>query len=150
MVTPKEYDALVKESVPKSSVTVNCAKAFVFGGAFCVLGQGIFALLSMWLPEDEARTLTSVSMIALGALLTALGVYDKIARHAGAGTLVPITGFANAMASSAIEFKSEGLITGTGAKLFAIAGPVIGYGIAGSVLYGAILWALHLMGITLF
>lgn len=150
MVTPKEYNALVRENAPKSSVVVNCAKAFLFGGAICTLGQGIFALLALWLPENDARALTSVSLIALGVLLTALGVYDKIARHAGAGTLVPITGFANAMASSAIEFKSEGLITGTGAKLFAIAGPVIVYGIAGSVLYGAVLWGLHLLGITLF
>ena len=95
-------------------------------------------------------TVTSVTLVFAGVLLTALGVYDKIARKAGAGTLVPITGFANAMSSPAIEFKSEGFITGVGAKMFAIAGPVIVYGVSASVIYGIILWTLHLLGITLF
>ena len=150
MVTPKEYSRIVQRSSPKSNTAVNCAKAFFIGGAICTVGQGLFELYRLCLPDEAARTLTSVSMIFLGALLTALGVYDKIARHAGAGTLVPITGFANAMAAPAIEFKSEGFITGVGAKLFAIAGPVIVYGIAASVLYGAVLWLLHLFGVTLF
>ena len=99
---------------------------------------------------DNAKTLVSVSLIFLGVLVTALGFYDKIAKHAGAGTLVPITGFANAMSSPAIEFKTEGFITGLGAKMFIIAGPVIVYGVSASIIYGIALWALHLFGITLF
>lgn len=150
MVTPKEYDKIVSKNTPKSNLVVNCAKAFFFGGAICTAGQGLYALYSLWLPGDTARTLTSVTLIFLGVLLTAIGVYDKIARHAGAGTLVPITGFANAISASAIEFKSEGLVTGIGTKLFVIAGPVIVYGIGASVLYGAVLWGLHLTGVTLF
>ena len=99
---------------------------------------------------DNAKTLVSVSLIFLGVLVTALGFYDKIAKHAGAGTLVPITGFANAMSSPAIEFKTEGFITGLGAKMFIIAGPVIVYGVSASIIYGIVLWVLHLFGITLF
>ena len=137
--------------MPRSNTVVNCAKAFVSGGVICTAGQLIFELFLMWdFKEDDARTLTSVSMIAIGVLLTALGIYDKLARHAGAGTLIPVTGFANAMASPAIEFKSEGFITGVGKNLFAIAGPVIVYGTAASVLYGAVLWILHMFNITLF
>lgn len=151
MVSPKEYDKIVKKNMPRSNTVVNCAKAFVSGGVICTAGQLIFELFLMWdFKEDDARTLTSVSMIAIGVLLTALGIYDKLARHAGAGTLIPVTGFANAMASPAIEFKSEGFITGVGKNLFAIAGPVIVYGTAASVLYGAVLWILHMFNITLF
>ena len=151
MVTKKEYDIIVKRNSPKSKTYVNCIKAFAVGGGICALGQGLLELFRLWgVAEDDAKTLVSVSLIFLGVLLTALGVYDKLAKHAGAGTLVPITGFANAVSSPAIEFKTEGFVTGLGAKMFIIAGPVIVYGIAGSVLYGAILWALHLMGITLF
>lgn len=150
-VTPKEYNKIVKDISPQSNTVVNCAKAFVFGGAICTAGQGIFELFTAFnFDGDTAKTLTSVTMIALGVLLTALGLYDKIARQAGAGTLVPITGFANAMSSPAIEFKSEGFIVGVGTKLFAIAGPVIVYGVGASVLYGIILWVLHMFSITLF
>lgn len=151
MVSPKEYDKIVKKNMPRSNTVVNCAKAFVSGGVICTAGQLIFELFLMWdFKEDDARTLTSVSMIAIGVLLTALGIYDKLARQAGAGTLIPVTGFANAMASPAIEFKSEGFITGVGKNLFAIAGPVIVYGTAASVLYGAVLWILHMFNITLY
>ena len=126
-------------------------RAFLIGGGTCAAGQFIYELLILWgLDEITARTVTSVTLVFAGVLLTALGVYDKIARKAGAGTLVPITGFANAMSSPAIEFKSEGFITGVGAKMFAIAGPVIVYGVSASVIYGIILWTLHLLGITLF
>ena len=100
--------------------------------------------------EKTSKTLVSVTLVFLGILLTAIGIYDKIAKHAGAGTLVPITGFANAVSSPAIEFKSEGYVTGLGAKLFIIAGPVIVYGVSASVIYGAVLWVLHMFGITLF
>ena len=148
---PQQYTEIVRRNSPKSKTALNCLRAFATGGGICAVGQGILELYLLWGAEETAaRTLTSVTMIFIGALLTALGIYDKLARKAGAGTLVPITGFANAMASPAIEFKTEGLITGAGTKLFVIAGPVLVYGVSASVLYGAVLWALHLMGITLF
>ncbi len=141
MVSPKEYDKIVKKNSPKSKLFTNCIKAFLIGGAICTLGQGLFSLyMSLGLDEKMSKTLVSVSLIFLGILLTAIGVYDKIAKHGGAGTLVPITGFANAVASPAIEFKSEGYIAGLGAKLFIIAGPVIVYGVSASIIYGVIYW----------
>lgn len=150
-MTSQEYAKIVQRNTPKSNTAVNCAKAFLSGGAVCGIGQTVFELLTQngW-DEAMAKSIVSVSLIILGVALTAAGVYDKIARFAGAGTLVPITGFANAMSSAAIEFQSEGFVTGVGAKLFSIAGPVLVYGITASVLYGAVLWGLHLMGITLF
>lgn len=151
MVTKKEYDIIVKRNSPKSKTYVNCIKAFAVGGGICALGQGLLELFRLWgVAEDDAKTLVSVSLIFLGVLLTALGVYDKLAKHAGAGTLVPITGFANAVSSPAIEFKTEGFVTGLGAKMFIIAGPVIVYGVSSAIVYGAILWILHMFGITLF
>ena len=151
MVTKKEYDMIVKKNSPKSKTYVNSIKAFVIGGGICALGQGMLELFRLWgIEEKDAKTLVSVSLIFLGVLLTALGVYDKIAKHAGAGTLVPITGFANAVSSPAIEFKTEGFVTGLGAKMFIIAGPVIVYGVSAAVIYGAALWVLHMFGITLF
>ena len=129
----------------------NCVKAFLIGGAICTIGQVLYNLYTLLkLDEQQAKTLVSVTLIFIGILLTALGVYDKIARHAGAGTLVPITGFANSVSSPAIEFKSEGYVTGLGAKMFIIAGPVIVYGVSASVIYGVVLWILHMFGITLF
>lgn len=151
MVTKKEYDMIVKKNSPKSKTYVNSIKAFVIGGGICALGQGMLELFRLWgIEEKDAKTLVSVSLIFFGILLTALGVYDKIAKHAGAGTLVPITGFANAVSSPAIEFKTEGFVTGLGAKMFVIAGPVIVYGVSAAVIYGAVLWVLHMFGITLF
>lgn len=151
MVTRKQYAEIVKAHTPASRTRVNCLVAFLTGGGICALGQGILTLYRAWgIADEDARTLTSVTLIFLGVLLTATGVYDKLARHAGAGTLVPITGFANAMSSPAIEFKSEGLVTGLGAKLFVIAGPVLVYGTSAAVIYGIVLWILHLFGITLF
>ena len=151
MVTKQEYSAIVKRNSPKSKILVNCARAFLIGGGICAAGQVILELfLSLGAEDEDARLLTSVTLIFLGVVLTALGVYDKLARRAGAGTLVPITGFANALSSAAIEYKSEGLVTGLGTKMFIIAGPVIVYGTAAATLYGAILWTLHLFGVTLF
>lgn len=141
MVSPKEYDKIVKKNSPKSKLFTNCIKAFLIGGAICTLGQILFNLyMRLGLDEKMSKTLVSVSLIFLGILLTAVGVYDKIAKHGGAGTLVPITGFANAVSSPAIEFKSEGYISGLGAKLFIIAGPVIVYGVSASIIYGVIYW----------
>ena len=146
MVTKKEYDKIVKTKSPDSKCFVNNLKAFFIGGTICTIGQGLVNLY-IWLgfSEKDSKTMCSVTLIFLGILLTAIGVYDKIAKHAGAGTLVPITGFANAVSSPAIEFKAEGFITGLGAKLFIIAGPVIVYGVSASIIYGAIYW-----GTTLF
>ena len=141
----KEYSKVVKKNSPNSKCTINCLKAFLIGGAICALGQGLTDLyMTLGLSKDDASTLCSVSLVFVGVLLTALHIYDNIAKHAGAGTLVPITGFANSMASPAIEFKSEGFITGLGAKMFVIAGPVIVYGVISAVIYGAILFVIKL------
>ena len=146
MMSKEEYSRLVKEKSPKSPTLKNCAFAFVVGGLICSLGEVLtLVYTSLSLPEEEAKTLTSVSLIFLGVLLTALGVFDNIAKHAGAGTLLPITGFANAVSSPAIEFKSEGFILGVGAKMFTIAGPVIVYGVSASVIYGIIYWITTIM-----
>ena len=146
MVTKQEYQQIVQTASPKSKSFINGLKAFLIGGAICALGQGLIDLyMYLGVAEKDAKTLGSVSLIFWGVLLTAVHLYDNIAKHAGAGTLVPITGFANSIASPAIEFKSEGLITGLGAKMFIIAGPVITYGIAASVIYGGIYWILQLI-----
>lgn len=151
MISPKEYNKIVTKNSPKSKLFVNCIKAFLIGGAICTIGQGFTDLYAMLgASEKDSKTLCSVTLIFIGILLTAIGVYDKIAKHGGAGTLVPITGFANAVSSPAIEFKSEGFIAGLGAKLFIIAGPVIVYGVSASIIYGFILWILSLFGIKLF
>lgn len=144
----QEYSKIVKRNSPNSNCGKNCLAAFLIGGAICTLGQGITeGLTRLGINKDDAGTLCSVSLIFLGVLLTSLHVYDKIAKHAGAGTLVPITGFANAMSSPAIEFRSEGFITGLGAKLFVIAGPVIVYGVTSATLYGAVIYVMSLFGL---
>ncbi|WP_316631650.1 stage V sporulation protein AC [uncultured Ruminococcus sp.] len=140
-MTKKKYSELVKQRSRNSNLWLDCLKAFLIGGAICTIGQGILELfLVLELSEKDAKTLTSVSLIFIGVLLTALHQYEKLAKHGGAGTLVPITGFANAMSSPAIEFKAEGLITGLAAKMFIIAGPVLVYGTAAAVIYGLIYW----------
>lgn len=137
----REYQKLADRLAPKSKTPVNCIKAFAVGGGICVLGQALKNLyLSLGLGEDPAALLCSVTLISLSALLTGLGLYDDLAKHGGAGTLVPITGFANAVAAPAVEFKTEGWVTGLGVKLFTIAGPVIVYGTLASVFYGVIYW----------
>ncbi len=136
----KEYQAHVAQSAPKSTLRLNIFRAFVIGGLICVLGELLVEWYkSMSLTHDAASALTSVTLIGLSALMTGLGLYDKLAKYAGAGTLVPITGFANAIASSALEFKSEGFVLGMCAKMFALAGPVLVMGTTASVLYGLIL-----------
>jgi stage V sporulation protein AC len=139
-LTAQNYAAMVKKASPPSPVLKDCLWAFFVGGAICLLGeilQTIYAALGMTL--GDAATLASVTLVGLSGLTTALGWYQKLAAKAGAGTLVPITGFANAVVSPAIEFKSEGFITGVGAKMFIIAGPVIVYGMIASVAWGVIL-----------
>lgn len=140
-MTEKQYDELVKELAPKSPVAKDCFNAFWTGGLICVLGQ-LFVnwYTSLGLEKQVAATAGSMTLVCLSALLTGLGVFDDIAKVAGAGTLVPITGFANSVAAPAVEFRTEGMVLGTAAKMFNIAGPVIVYGLSASVVYGFIYW----------
>lgn len=132
---------MTDKASPPSSVLKDCICAFLVGGAICLLGQVLTNLfVSAGIEAETAKTVSTISLVFLSALSTACRFYDNIARHAGAGTLVPITGFANAIVSPAMEFKSEGLVIGTGVKMFNIAGPVIIYGTTASVIYGIILW----------
>ena len=140
-MTPREYDKLVKSMAPQSPLWKDCLNAFWIGGLICAIGQLIFnGYAALGLNETDTGTATSMTLVALSALLTGFSLYDNIAKYAGAGTLVPITGFANAIAAPAIEFKTEGFILGVGAKMFTIAGPVIVYGVSASVVYGIIYW----------
>lgn len=140
-MTEKQYGALVARMAPKSPMWRDCLNAFWIGGLICVVGQIFTNCYGAWgLEKQDAGTAASMTLVALSALLTGLSVYDDIAKHAGAGTLVPITGFANAIAAPAVEFKTEGFVLGVGAKMFTIAGPVIVYGLTASVVYGFIFW----------
>ena len=139
-MTNEEYKQFAERHAPRSPVGKNLLWAFLTGGLICCLGQFLLRLYgSFGLEEESAATASSISLVFLGALLTGLGLYDTIARRAGAGTLVPITGFANSVVAPALEFKTEGLITGTAVKMFSIAGPVIVFGISASVVYGLVL-----------
>ena len=139
-MTPKEYNRYVARLAKKSPLGKDLLNSFLIGGLICVIGQLILnGYTALELSEQDAAAATSVSLVFLSAVLTALSVYDDLAKIAGAGTLVPITGFANAVVSPAIEFKAEGFVTGMAAKMFIIAGPVIVYGTVASVLYGVIL-----------
>ena len=141
MLSDREYHALADRLAPKSPIGKDCLNAFWIGGLICVIGQLLTnGYLALGLEKPDAQTLTSVTLVFLSALLTGLSVYDDIAKHAGAGTLVPITGFANSVAAPAIEFKTEGFVTGLAVKMFTIAGPVIVYGTVASVIYGVIYW----------
>lgn len=135
-----------KKASPKSPVLKNCLWAFFVGGFICMLGQVVADLCqNAGLEQTDARMVASISLIFISMVLTGFQVYDNIAKHAGAGTLVPITGFANSIVSPAIEFKSEGYVTGLGAKMFTIAGPVLVYGIVTSIVYGLIYYVVSLM-----
>ena len=140
-VKKQEYQKLVSEKAPPSPILKDCLWAFFVGGFICALGQFLLEGYKMSeLDLESAKTLVSVTLIFIAAVLTAIGVFDKIAKRAGAGTLVPITGFANAVVSPAIEYRAEGFVLGVGAKMFTIAGPVIVYGVVASVIYGVIYW----------
>ena len=142
-MTPQEYSAYLKRIAPPSPIVKDTTLAFLTGGAICALGQLIQnGFLALGLEKSDAGTAVSISLIFLSALLTGLNRYNSIARFAGAGTLVPITGFANSVVSPAIDFKSEGLITGMAAKMFVVAGPVIVFGTLASVVYGVVLMLL--------
>lgn len=145
-MTEKEYEKMVQAMAPKSPMWKDCINAFWIGGLICTLGQLLMnGYLALEMEKMDASSATSMTLVALAALLTGLSVYDDIAKHAGAGTLVPITGFSNAVAAPAIEFKTEGFILGVGAKIFTIAGPVILYGVAASAVYGVIYWVTTLL-----
>ena len=139
-MTNEEYKRYTERHAPRSPAGKNMLWAFLCGGLICCLGQFLVNLYtSLGLDEESAAAAGSISLVFLGALLTGLGIYDTVARRAGAGTLVPITGFANSVVAPALEFKTEGFITGTAVKMFSIAGPVIVFGISASVIYGLIL-----------
>ncbi len=145
-MSQKEYAAYIKEMSPNSPLWKDVIFAFFIGGLICVVGQAVMnGFSAMGLDKTDAGTATCITMIFLSALFTGLSLYDDLAKIAGAGTLVPITGFANAVVSPAVEFKSEGFILGVGAKMFAIAGPVIVYGIVSSVVYGIIYWICQML-----
>lgn len=139
-IEKKQYKKYAAAHAPRSPIIKNCLCAFLFGGAICVLGQGLADLYSdlFELVESDAATLSSITLIFLSVSLTAIGVFDKIAKRAGAGTLVPITGFANAVASPAIDSRAEGYILGVGAKIFTVAGPVLLYGTFSGAIYGVL------------
>ncbi|WP_010234969.1 MULTISPECIES: stage V sporulation protein AC [Clostridium] len=135
----EKFHRVTKESSPKSKIYKNCICAFLVGGVICDIGQFFYNfLISMGIPTDDTLIWVTIIMIFIGSLLTGIGIYDKLASFAGAGTVVPITGFANSIVSPAIEFKKEGYILGVGAKMFTIAGPVLVYGITSSVIVGII------------
>ena len=139
-MTNEEYQRYAEKRAPRSQTRGDLVRAFLYGGAICCLGQFFLELYgSFGLDAETAGTACSITMIFFGAALTAAGVYDELAKRAGAGTLVPITGFANSVAAPALEFKTEGFITGTAAKMFVIAGPVIVYGASAGVVYGLLL-----------
>ena len=145
----KTYEKYAKARAKKSPAGKNCICAFLIGGVICCIAECFYRLyLHLRIPEDQVKILTPVTMIVLAALLTGIGVFDTIAKTAGAGTLVPITGFANAVVSPAIDNRAEGLIPGVGAKMFVIAGPVIVYGTITSALWGVIYYFLHRGGIA--
>lgn len=138
-ISKQEYTQMSQKASMKSPVVKDCLFAFLIGGGICALGQGLINLYTAWgVQPKDSRTLCSATLVFVGALLTTVGVYDKLAKVAGAGSLVPITGFANSIVSPAIEFKTEGYVLGLGAKMFIIAGPVLVYGITASVLYGTL------------
>lgn len=144
--SPKQYAQMNKQAMPKTKSLKNCICAFTIGGFICLLGQ-ILSNLYIWagLSEETAKLTGTVTLVFISAVLTLLGYYDSIARFAGAGTLVPITGFANSVVSPAIEFKKEGFILGMGAKMFTIAGPVLVFGISSGVVYGVILYLIKIL-----
>lgn len=139
-VRKDEYSRMVQKASPNSRLVKNCLWAFAVGGSICVVGEMLYEFYrNMNFINSDARLMASITLVGLSALFTALGWYGRLAKKAGAGTLVPITGFANAVVSPAMEFRAEGFITGVGAKMFIIAGPVIVYGVLASVIYGIVL-----------
>ena len=143
-ISDKQYDQMVKKASPPSPVIKNCIWAFGVGGAICCFGELLFMIYNKaGMNTVETRTMVSVTLIVIAAILTGIGIFDKIAKYAGAGTVVPITGFSNSVVSPALEHKSEGFVMGTGANIFRISGPVIAYGILTSTLFGLIYYLIQ-------
>jgi len=143
-ITPEEYQELAKKMTPKPTILKNIILAFLVGGLICAFGQlCINIFVQLGLAREDASTATTAFLILLGALLTGLGIYDEIGKYAGAGSIVPVTGFANSIVSPALEFKREGYVMGVGAKLFTVAGPVLVYGITSSIVIGIIAYFLR-------
>ncbi len=143
-MTKEKYGKISSKRSDRSNLCINLVKAYIIGGLICIVAHAFFVLYNVYLNIDfqTARLLSTITLVFIAGLLTGFGVFDKIAKHAGAGTLVPITGFSNAVAAPAIESKSEGYINGVGAKMFVIAGPVIVYGVTASIIYGLIYYFL--------
>ena len=142
-ISKEEYGRMAKRASPRSPVVIDCLWAFCVGGFICALAEGIYLWMDFYgLSEKEGRSVAMIVIVVLTAILTAVGVFDNIAKHAGAGTMVPISGFANSVVAPALEFKAEGKITGTAAQMFSIAGPVIVFGCSGAALYGLIVYLL--------
>lgn len=140
-MTEKEYGKMIEKMAPRSPIGKDCLFAFLIGGLICTIGQLLMnGYTALGLDKQDSGTATSMTLVVMSAFLTGLSLYDDIAKHAGAGTLVPITGFANSIAAPAVEFKTEGFVLGIGANMFKIAGPVIVYGVSASVVYGLIYW----------
>ena len=145
-VSKEEYGRMAKKASPNSPMVKDCFKAFIFGGAICTFAQGLSIIFSYTnMSAEESRALITTILIAITAVLTAFGVFDKIAKHAGAGTMVPITGFANSIVCTALEFQTEGRILGTAAQMFSIAGPVIVFGCSTAAVYGFIVYFFNLV-----
>lgn len=144
-VSKKQYDKMAKAASPDSPVVMNCIKAFFFGGAICCFGEFLFYIYSFLLNQnaDRVRLLVPMTIIVITSIVTAFGVFDNVARHAGAGTIVPITGFANSVVCSAMEYKNQGKIMGVGVNIFSIAGPVILFGTSAATVYGIIYWLIE-------
>ena len=144
-VTKEQYSEMVKQTSPGTPILKNSFLAFLFGGFVCTTGQLICNIfINCGFTEKESRAIVSLTLITISALMTMIGIYDKLAQHVGAGLLVPITGFANSMVASAMEYRSEGYVLGVGAKLFTVAGPVIVYGVFSSMIYGVIILIMRL------
>ncbi|MDR1240645.1 MAG: stage V sporulation protein AC [Oscillospiraceae bacterium] len=144
-ITSEEYAKMYKKVSPKSPIFRDCSLAFLFGGIICVIGQAFLDIYTrLGIEKKEAQVWVAITLVGLGAFLTALKIYDNIAKYAGAGTIVPITGFANSIVSPAMEFKKEGHVLGTGTKMFTIAGPVLVFGITASIIYGLIVFVFKL------
>ena len=140
-VSKKEYGEMTKKASPNSPLLTDCLKAFAVGGLICAFAEGMFIVFqNMGLKEQDSRSVAMIIIVAVTAILTAVGVFDIIAKHAGAGTAVPISGFANSIVSSALEFQTEGRILGTAAQMFSIAGPVIVFGCSSAAVYGVVYW----------
>ncbi len=143
-ISDKKYNEMVKKASPASPLILNCIMAFIVGGGICCLGQLLFMIFEHFgMDEKETRAMVSVTLIVVAAILTGVGIFDKIAKHAGAGTIVPITGFSNSVVSPALEHKTEGFIMGTGANIFKISGPVIAYGTASATVFGLIYYIIQ-------